>query len=139
MSFKDALNKSAEAQKKLEEDSKRKPGLGSTPVVSSKESDVSEETETPPVVEIDSNIVKQEKANIKQFEGSLPEYLTEDELRDMSNRKTYQTYPTIHKMVKLACNKTGKDLITYVNEAILEQLKKDDIISLYEIVHGKLK
>lgn len=136
MSFKDALNKSAEAQKKLEEDSKK--------VISEAVLTIEKEIfiePTPISVENEKviNLNKPEKSNIKQFEGSLTKYLTEDELRDMSNRKTYQTYPTIHKMVKLACNKTGKDLITYVNEAILEQLKKDDIISLYEIVHGKLK
>lgn len=136
MSFKDALNKSAEAQKKLEEDAKKKVLSDSS---SSNKKDVIVESEILPVGKEISSIPTPEKSSSKQFEGSLTEFLTEEELRDMSNRKTYQTYPTIHKMVKLACNKTGKDLITYVNEAILEQLKKDDIISLYEIVHGKLK
>lgn len=135
MSFKDALNKSAEAQKKLEEDKKKLAGKTSS---NEKNSAIAIEKENTPAIEVISTPAP-EKMSSKQFEGSLTEFLTEEELRDMSNRKTYQTYPTIHKMVKLACNKTGKDLITYVNEAILEQLKKDDIISLYEIVHGKLK
>ena len=135
MSFKDALNKSAEAQKKLEEDKKKLAGKTSS---NEKNSAIAIEKENTPAIEVNSTPAP-EKMSSKQFEGSLTEFLTEEELRDMSNRKTYQTYPTIHKMVKLACNKTGKDLITYVNEAILEQLKKDDIISLYEIVHGKLK
>ncbi|HRN41686.1 MAG: hypothetical protein KF732_08265 [Flavobacteriales bacterium] len=136
MSFKDALNKSAEAQKKLEEDTKKLTEKTSTP----KKNSVTELDNTP-IIEDKPDVVTTEKptVNTKQFTGALAEYLTEEELRDMSNRKTYQTYPTIHKMVKLACNKTGKDLITYVNEAILEQLKKDDIISIYEIIHGKLK
>ena len=135
MSFKDALNKSAEAQKKLEEDKKKLAGKTSS---NEKNSAIAIEKENTPAIEINSTPAP-EKMSSKQFEGLLTEFLTEEELRDMSNRKTYQTYPTIHKMVKLACNKTGKDLITYINEAILEQLKKDDIISLYEIVHGKLK
>jgi len=135
MSFKDALNKSAEAQKKLEEDKKKLAGKTSP---NEKNSAIAIEKENTPTIEVNSTPAP-EKMSSKQFEGLLTEFLTEEELRDMSNRKTYQTYPTIHKMVKLACNKTGKDLITYVNEAILEQLKKDDIISLYEIVHGKLK
>lgn len=135
MSFKDALNKSAEAQKKLEEDKKK---LAGKPSFNEKNSAIAIEKENTPAIEVNSTPAP-EKMSSKQFEGLLTEFLTEEELRDMSNRKTYQTYPTIHKMVKLACNKTGKDLITYVNEAILEQLKKDDIISLYEIVHGKLK
>lgn len=135
MSFKDALNKSAEAQKKLEEDKKK---LAGKPSSNEKNSAIAIEKENTPAIEVNSTPAP-EKMSSKQFEGLLTEFLTEEELRDMSNRKTYQTYPTIHKMVKLACNKTGKDLITYVNEAILEQLKKDDIISLYEIVHGKLK
>lgn len=135
MSFKDALNKSAEAQKKLEEDKKKLAGKTSS---NEKNSAIDIEKENTPAIEVNSTPAPEKTSN-KQFEGLLTEFLTEEELRDMSNRKTYQTYPTIHKMVKLACNKTGKDLITYVNEAILEQLKKDDIISLYEIVHGKLK
>ena len=137
MSFKDALNKSAEAQKKLAADTKKKdkttPSLTSTNNI-----EISNIPTTESVDEL-SNSNKIEKVGSKQFEGVLTEYLKEEELRDMSNRKTYQTYPTIHKMVKLACNKTGKDLITYVNEAILEQLKKDDIIGIFEIIHGKLK
>lgn len=135
MSFKDALNKSAEAQKKLEEDKKKLAGKTSS---NEKNSAIAIEKENTPAIEVNITPAP-EKMSSKQFEGLLTEFLTEEELRDMSNRKTYQTYPTIHKMVKLACNKTGKDLITYVNEAILEQLKKDNIISLYEIVHGKLK
>lgn len=135
MSFKDALNKSAEAQKKLEEDKKKLAGKTSS---NEKNSAIAIEKENAPAIEVNSTPAPEKMSN-KQFEGLLTEFLTEEELRDMSNRKTYQTYPTIHKMVKLACNKTGKDLITYVNEAILEQLKKDNIISLYEIVHGKLK
>ncbi|MBI2281072.1 MAG: hypothetical protein HYU68_10350 [Bacteroidetes bacterium] len=135
MSFKDALNKSAEAQKKLEEDKKKLAGKTSS---NEKNSAIDIEKENTPAIEVNITPAPEKMSN-KQFEGLLTEFLTEEELRDMSNRKTYQTYPTIHKMVKLACNKTGKDLITYVNEAILEQLKKDDIISLYEIVHGKLK
>lgn len=135
MSFKDALNKSAEAQKKLEEDKKKLAGKTSS---NEKNSAIAIEKENTPAIEVNSTPAPEKMSN-KQFEGLLTEFLTEEELRDMSNRKTYQTYPTIHKMVKLACNKTGKDLITYVNEAILEQLKKDNIISLYEIVHGKLK
>ena len=133
MSFKDALERSAEAQKKLSEDKKlaKKPKSlmkNSSKIVKS-------------VIVAEDTPKKQEPINLttKLHNSSLSEILLEEELRDMSNRKTYQTYPTIHKMVKLACNKTEKDLITYINEAILEQLKKDDIISLYELVHGKLK
>lgn len=135
MSFKDALNKSAEAQKKLEEDTKKLSAKTS----SIKKNSTTEQEDISILENISIKVPEKPTSNVKQHEGALAEYLTEEELRDMSNRKTYQTYPTIHKMVKLACNKTGKDLITYVNEAILEQLKNDNIITLYEIVHGKLK
>jgi len=131
MSFKDALEKSAEAQKKLAEDKKLAKKSESAVKNTTKiaENAITEESKSQEPI----------SSNIKLHTGPLAEILLEDELRDMSNRKTYQTYPTIHKMVKLACNKTGKDLITYINEAILEQLKKDDVIGLYELVHGKLK
>jgi undecaprenyl pyrophosphate synthase len=131
MSFKDALEKSAEAQKKLAEDKKLAKKSESAVKNTAKiaENAITEESKSQEPI----------SSNIKLHTGPLAEILLEDELRDMSNRKTYQTYPTIHKMVKLACNKTGKDLITYINEAILEQLKKDDVIGLYELVHGKLK
>ena len=131
MSFKDALEKSAEAQKKLAEDKKlvKKSESAVKNTAKIAENTLAEESKSPEPI----------SSNIKLHTGPLAEILLEDELRDMSNRKTYQTYPTIHKMVKLACNKTGKDLITYINEAILEQLKKDDVIALYELVHGKLK
>ena len=131
MSFKDALEKSAEAQKKLAEDKKLAKKSESAVKNTAK---IAENT-----LAEESKSQEPFSSNIKLHTGPLAEILLEDELRDMSNRKTYQTYPTIHKMVKLACNKTGKDLITYINEAILEQLKKDDVIGLYELVHGKLK
>ena len=127
MSFKDALEKSAEAQRKLGNDKKLKDKNIDKPTVSSKK--------LVQKAQIDDVLPKNLKKNYK----TLSDLLSEEELKDITNRKTYQTYPTIHKLVKLVSNKKEVDLITYVNQAILERLIKDDAIRLYEFIYDKIK
>lgn len=104
----------------------------------SKEKEVGEEQEEKkPTNETTSPSVLPRK--LKEHSDYLLSYLTEEELRETNRRKSVHIYPTVHQMIKLAGSKMETDVISYVNEAILQRLEDDGIIKIHEMIHGKLK
>jgi adenine-specific DNA methylase len=76
---------------------------------------------------------------LKEHSEYLLKFLSEEELRETNRRKSVHIYPTLHQMIKLAGSKLETDVISYVNEAILQRLEDDGIIEIHEMIHGKLK